>query len=218
MTAVLFDLDGTLIDSLPNVRDAANAVLDEHDLPPLPSNTIAGFVGLGEEVFVDRLIAATDLDPGARDQVMTAFIRHYKEEAQKTKLFHGVEKALTILQDEGVPLGLVTNKPRGPLGPTLEAARLGRFFGAIVAGDDLPKRKPDPVQIAHATKLLGQTRAIYVGDSDTDAATAQNAGIPFVLFTEGIRLTPVHDLPHEVAFSDFGMLPEIVRHMIDEVS
>ncbi len=215
MTAVLFDLDGTLIDSLPNVRDAANAVLAKRDLPPLPSEIVAGFVGLGEEVFVDRLIEATDLDAGERDWVMTTFIRHYKEEAKKTKLFHGVEKALTVLQGEGVPLGLVTNKPRGPLGPTLEAAGLTRFFGAVVAGDELPKRKPDPLPIAHATKLLGQTRAIYVGDSETDAATALNAGVPFVLFTEGIRLTPVHDLPHEVAFSDFGMLPEIVRHMID---
>ena len=218
MTAVLFDLDGTLIDSLPNVRDAANAVLDQRSLPHLPSETIAGFVGLGEEVFVDKLIAATDLDAGERDWVMTTFIRHYKEEAKKTKLFHGVEKALAVLQGEGVPLGLVTNKPRGPLEPTLEAAALSRFFGAIVAGDDLPKRKPDPMPITHATELLGQTQAIYVGDSETDAATAKNAGVPFVLFTEGIRVTPVHDITHDIAFSDFGMLPEIIRHFVNEGS
>lgn len=215
MTAVLFDLDGTLIDSLPNVRDAANAVLKAWDLPPLPSEVVAGFVGLGEQVFVDRLIATTNLQSADRDAIMALFIRHYKEEAKKTKLFQGVESALSVLKNDGVPLGLVTNKPRGPLGPTLETAKLNRFFDVIVAGDDLPERKPSPAPIHHAMTMLGHDDAIYVGDSETDAATAENAGVRFVLFTEGIRLAPVSELRHTVAFSDFGMLPGVIKQLAD---
>lgn len=214
MTAVLFDLDGTLIDSLPNVRDAANAVLEAWSLPPLPSQTVAGFVGLGEQVFVDRLIAATDLSSADRDQIMARFIGRYKEEAKKTVLFPGVEKALASLKSGGVRLGLVTNKPRAPLGPTLDAAGLADIFETVVAGDDLPVRKPDPAPIRHAMEAMGADTAVYIGDSETDAATAQNAGIPFVLFTEGIRLSPIEDLPHAEAFDDFAKLPALIQRLI----
>ncbi|MEL7149698.1 MAG: phosphoglycolate phosphatase [Pseudomonadota bacterium] len=210
MTAVLFDLDGTLIDSLPNVRDAANAVLNRYGLPDLPSGTVAGFVGLGEQVFIDRLIAATDLNAVDRDEIMARFILHYKEEAKKTLLFPGVKSALASLKKKGFALGLVTNKPRAPLEPTLDAAGLRSLFDVVVAGDDLPKRKPDPAQLLHAVEALDVPGAVYVGDSETDAASAQNANMPFVLFTEGIRLSPIEDLPHVACFDDFADLPELI--------
>ena len=213
--AVLFDLDGTLIDSLPNITDAANAVLDKRSLPPLEQASVAGFVGLGEQVFVDRLIAATDLDSGERDWVMQEFIRHYKIEAAHTKCFHGAAAALSSLRSDGFRLGLVTNKPRGPLGQTLAAAALEGAFDLVIAGDDLPKRKPDPLPLLHAMNRLGTDRCIYVGDSEIDAATAQAAEIPFVLFTEGIRQAEVHDIPHVVAFNDFGMLPTLVGRLAE---
>ena len=76
MTPIVFDLDGTLIDSLPNVTDAANGLLAEEGLPPLAMDTVAGFVGLGERVFLDRLIAATDLNPVDYERLMARFIRH----------------------------------------------------------------------------------------------------------------------------------------------
>ncbi|MEM7753742.1 MAG: HAD-IA family hydrolase, partial [Pseudomonadota bacterium] len=167
MRAVLFDLDGTLIDSLPNIRDAANAVLAERGLPALTSETIAGFVGLGEQVFIDRLIGATDLEGAERAWVMERFIGHYRIEAGKTVVFHGVVEALTALHQSGTPVGLVTNKPRAPLGPTLASAGIEAFFDVVVAGDDLPKRKPDPMQLTHAMAQLGVADCVYVGDSET---------------------------------------------------
>lgn len=212
---VLFDLDGTLIDSLPNIADAVNAVLDKRDLPALSQETVAGFVGLGEQVLVDRLIGATDLDAGERDWVMETFIGHYKVEALKTRCIPGVEKCLQTLQAEGFALGLITNKPRAPLAATLASAGISECFQVVVAGDDLAKRKPDPLPIRHAMEKLKAGAGIYVGDSETDAETAMNAGVPFVLYTEGIHHGRVHDMPHAVAFSDFGMLPGIVRRLAE---
>lgn len=214
MTAVLFDLDGTLIDSLGDVTAAANAVLRKRDLPGLPSEVVAGFVGMGEQVFVDRLISATELDPDERRWVMEVFIHHYREEARNTRLMHGARKALEALKAQGLPMGLVTNKPRAPLEPTLDAAELAPFFEVVVAGDDLAKRKPDPLPLRHAMAELGVDRCVYVGDSSIDAETAKAADMPFVLYTEGIRTVPVHDMPHEVAFNDFGMLPGICVRLL----
>ncbi len=213
--AVLFDLDGTLIDSLPNLTDAINAVLDKRGLPPLEPSTVAGFVGRGEQVLVDRLIAATDLDAGERPWVLDTFMAHYKEEAVHTRCFHGVEKALAALKEAGHSLGLVTNKPRGPLDATLSAAGLSESFDVVVAGDDLERRKPDPLPLHHAMEVLSASRCIYVGDSEVDGSTAEAAGVDFVLYTEGMRGVDVHGIPHRVAFSDFGMLPAIVQRIVE---
>ncbi len=213
MTAILFDLDGTLIDSLPTVRDAANAVLSEWLLPPLSDDVVAGFVGLGEQVFIDRLIAATALAVGDRRAVLRRFMEHYELEARTTRLFPGVTEALEALRQAGWPLGLVTNKPRAPLATTLQAAGLAADFGVVVAGDDLPRRKPDPLPVQHAMEALSVTSCIYVGDSETDAATAANAGVPFVLFTEGIRTVAVSEMTYDAVFSDFADLPGILADL-----
>lgn len=211
MIAVIFDLDGTLIDSLPNVRDAANAVLHAFDQPPLDARTVAGFVGLGEQVFVDRLIAATDLEPSSRADILSKFIAEYKRVALETRPFPGVVEVLQAFQNRGVPMGVVTNKPRAPLVPTLEAADLSRYFASVVAGDDLPLRKPDPAPLRHAMAELGVDRCVYIGDTPIDAETAARAGMPFGLFTEGIRTVPLEDISCDFSFSRFGDLPNMLR-------
>ena len=210
MIPVVFNLDGTLIDSLPNITDAANALLRGEGLPPLDRARVAGFVGLGEQVFVDRLIAATDLAPQDRDRLLARFIAIYEAETARTRLFPGVRAALDAIRGAGHPLALCTNKPGGPLAHTLKAAALERTFDVVVAGDTLPVRKPDPAPLRHILDRLNADAAIYVGDSETDAETARRAGLPFVLFTEGIRVAPVDEIPHDRIFSDFAELPGIV--------
>ncbi len=207
--AVIFDLDGTLIDSLPNVTDAANALLADEGLPPLTVSETAGFVGHGERVFLERLIAATTLKPDDFDRLMPGFIAHYKIAARQTRLMPGALEALADLRGQGAKLGLCTNKPRAPLVPTLEAAGLATSFDVVVAGDDLTRRKPDPEPLHWAMSELGAESCIYVGDSDVDAQTARAAGVPFVFYTEGIRTLPIAEIPHDRAFSDFKDLPGI---------
>jgi phosphoglycolate phosphatase len=214
MTAVVFDLDGTLIDSLPGIAHAANTLLTEEGRPALPQAQIAGFVGLGEVVFVERLVDAGGLDPARFDSLMRRFIVHYKAAAQITALFPGAREALARMRAEGWSIGLCTNKPTEPLRAVLDHLDLAGAFDAIVAGDTLDRRKPDPAPLHHAFAGLGAQTGVYVGDSPVDADTARAANTPFVLFTEGIRTVPLKDIPHDRAFDDFAQLPEICRALI----
>ena len=215
MTPVIFDLDGTLIDSLPSLTKAANELLDRRGLPPLGIETVEGFVGRGERVFVERLIAATALEPDEFDHLLAEYMPIYEIAALETVLMPGAREALDALKSEGVALGLVTNKPRAPLVPTLETVALVPYFDVIMAGDDLERRKPDPEPLYEAMRVLGAESCIYVGDSDVDAETAKRAAQPFVLYTEGIRTTPIEDIPHSVAFNDFAMLPGIIQKLTE---
>lgn len=214
MRGVVFDLDGTLIDSLPDVTNAANALLSDHGLPPLPQSTVRGFIGMGERVFLDRLISATDLDRTEYDALMVQFIAHYKKSTGATVVFPGVLDVLASLKAEGFRLAICTNKPMGPLQAVLDALDLEKWFDAVVAGDSLPKRKPEPDPLLFAFEKIGATEGVYVGDSDVDAATARNAGVPFAFFTEGIRTVAIEDIPHDRAFSDFAELPDICRELM----
>ena len=210
MTPVVFDLDGTLIDSLPDVTKAVNLLLTEEGQPLLDASVVNTFVGSGEQVLMQRLIAATAFEPGDHERLMPRFIAHYKVAALDTKLFPGARAALDRLRAAGVPIGLCTNKPRAPLIPTLEAAGLDDVFGVVVAGDDLPKRKPDPAPLFHCFQVLGAETGVYVGDSEVDAETAQRAGVPFVIYAHGIRVKPIAEIPHDVVFDDFGALDGIL--------
>ena len=120
--------------------------------------------------------------------------------------------ALEALQAQGHVLGLCTNKPLAPTHAVLDHLNLSRFFGAVVGGDSLPVRQPDPAPLQATLAALGANphKTLYVGDSEVDAETAQRAGLPFLLFTEGYRKTPVEDLPHRAAFRDFADLAGLV--------
>lgn len=212
---VVFDLDGTLIDSLPDITAAAAALLAEEELAPLEPAQVAGCVGFGVQVFLERLIAATALKAADFDRLMPRFMEHYKAVAANTRLFDGVTQALDRLAGQGVPLGLCTNKPSGPLAPVLDTTDLARRFDVVIAGDTLPKRKPDPAPLRHAFDQLGGT-GLYVGDSEVDAETAARAAIPFALYTRGIRQSPVEAIPHWVAFDDFLDLPDIYARFLTQ--
>ncbi|WP_439122914.1 phosphoglycolate phosphatase [Marivita sp.] len=212
--AVVFDLDGTLIDSLPDIAAAANALLSDHGLASLPQAQIGSFVGMGERVFLDRLIAATTLDGAQYDTLMAEFITHYKASTGLTTVFPGALEAVKALKADGFKLGICTNKPGGPLATVLDALDLAKWFDVIVAGDTLAVRKPDPAPLHLAFETMGATNGVYVGDSDVDAETAQRAGVPFAFFTEGIRTKPIDQIPHDRTFGEFRDLPGICQEIL----
>ncbi|WP_138466837.1 phosphoglycolate phosphatase [Poseidonocella sp. HB161398] len=213
MTPIVFDLDGTLIDSAPDIHAAAAKMQAEAGLAPLGLARIRSFIGNGVPVLVERIMAAQDLpsDPELHDALTARFLAHYDAApAALTRPYPHVPAMLAELAAAGHPLGLCTNKPVGPSRAILAALGLGEVFAAVTGGDSLPLRKPDPMPLCATFAALGG-KGIYVGDSEVDAATAGAAQVPFLLFTEGYRKTPVDELRHDAAFADFSALPGLVR-------
>ena len=210
---VIFDLDGTLIDSAPAICAMSNAVLADFGFAPLTQPQVRSFVGKGVPNLVRQLLIASDKDPDGPlfEKVETALVARYETDVEGNVPYPGVPEALSALAEFGCRLAVCTNKPYRPAEAALRHVGLWDHFELVIGGDSLPTRKPDPAMLHHTHEKLGRGHMIYVGDSEVDAETAANAGAPFALYTEGYRNTPVTELPHHVAFSDFAMLPGIVR-------
>lgn len=210
-TAVIFDLDGTLINSAPDIHATANEVLALHGFAALSLAQVRGFVGRGVPHLVARLIEASGENPEGplHAEMVSEFNARYVDAVTLTVLYPGVRGALEALAEAGHPLAICTNKPVAPTEAVLAHFGLLPLFAAVVGGDSLPQRKPDPAPLHQAHFLLGRPPAFFVGDSEIDAETAQRAGFGFALYTEGYRRTPVQELRHDVAFNDFAMLPGI---------
>ena len=193
--AVVFDLDGTLIDSLPAIHEVVLEVCKSFGLPEPESSTVRGFVGGGVPVMATRLLkwAKAKPDAGLQDRVVAALLEAYETvPLSRNVVFPEVQPMLNTLWEQGLALGLCTNKPRAPTRALLRGMRLGPF-AAIVCGDDLPVRKPDPAPLLKCCARLGvePEHTLYVGDSEIDHATAASAGVPFVLREGGYLNSPL---------------------------
>ena len=217
MARILFDLDGTLVHSTPTLAAAGNALLAEHGRPPLALAAVTGFVGHGVAALVRRLLEATGGIPGGDlEPPLVRFRAIYAADPLTgTETFPGVPDALLALAADGHGLAVCTQKPNDPALAILRGRGLMPPITGFTGGDSLPGiLKPDPRMVAHAAGQLGAGPLVYVGDSETDAATAAAAGAPFLLFTEGYRHGPVESLPHAAAFSDFADLPGLVADVL----
>ncbi len=209
--AIVFDLDGTLVDSAPDIAAAANRMLAEMDHAPLQVPLLTSFIGHGIPRLVGRVITHLDLDPALHARMTARMLAHYSERpAELTRPYPGVVAALTELRGAGYVMGVCTNKYRGLSIRVLDALGLSPFFGVVIGGDTLPQKKPDPAPLHAAFAALRATPHLYVGDSEVDAETARTAAVRFGLYTCGYRTTPVEDLPHSFAFEDFAVLSGLV--------
>ena len=212
---VVFDLDGTLIDSAPDIHACVNAVLRLRGVRPLTLDQVRGFVGGGVDLLWRRIIGATGLPIEAHRDLLASFMTRYHDATGLTRLYPNVIEALGTLADRGYPLGLCTNKPLAPTHAVLEHFGIAPLFSVVIGGDSLPQRKPDPAPLRAAFAALGANpetpRGIYVGDSEFDEECARNAGIPFLLFTKGYRKPPVEQLQFLSSFDDFTRLPLLVE-------
>ena len=200
--AVLFDLDGTLIDTLPDLHAAACAMLNDLGRPPLPLESIRAYVGRGIPNLIKRVLAnslhvAEDPNPPPPEAV-ASYRRHYaRENGRNAKVYPGVLEGLASLRAQGVPLGVVTNKADIFIQPLLEQTRLSSYFDVLVGGDRLPKVKPDPMPLVWACGRLGvsPTETLFIGDSINDALAARAAGCPVFLLPYGYNEDrDVHEL------------------------
>ena len=210
--AVIFDLDGTLIDSAPDIHAAANRLMARHGLAPFAPAETRRFIGSGVPHFIDCCLRARARaqDEALHAQMVTEFTDDYESAVTLTRAYPGVAAALAALARTGHALAICTNKPERPARAVLAHLGLDAHFPVVIGGDSLRLRKPDPAPLHAAVEALGGGHVLYVGDSEIDAEAAARAGLPFALHTEGYRKGAVAEIPHTSAFSDFTDLPGIV--------
>ena len=215
MHAIIFDLDGTLIDSAPDIHAAVNRVMADIRAPLFEFPQVKSFVGNGVPVLIQRAMAARDLDSADHSSLVSSFLDYYEADATTlTRPYPNAVEALKSLQARGHKLGICTNKPEAPARSILAEFALADLFETVIGGDTLAQKKPDPAPLVRAMADLGDGPAIFVGDSEVDAETAQRAGVPFALFTEGYRKSSLQDMPHGSSFSDFAQLPQALSALV----
>ena len=217
-TTVVFDLDGTLIDSAPDLAGALNAVLAEQGLPPLALDSVRAMVGEGAVKMIERGLAAAGMtmDDGLSDTLRESFLDHYRDcMTQRTRPFPGVVEALEALRDAGTALAVCTNKRMDFTVPILEGLDLARFFGAVIGGDSLAVAKPDPAPLRAAIERAGGSSggAVMVGDSDIDVATARAVGVPVIAVSFGYTRVPPRELGADAVIDHFDELAGALAHI-----
>lgn len=194
--AVIFDLDGTLVDTAPDLMRATNFVLGEMGRRPLEMAEVRAFVGHGARALLTRGLAATGGMPDAYDVEADyrRFVDYYAANiAADSAPFPGLVRLLDRLKSEGYGLGVCTNKLEGLSVLLLDALDLSKYFGSVVGPDTLGIAKPDPKPFYEAVNRLelDSPRAVMVGDSETDILTARNAGVPVIAVPFGYTPRPV---------------------------
>lgn len=218
LRAVVFDLDGTLADTAPDIRAAANGVLAALGATPLSLEETVRFIGNGAPAFVARMRAARGLPETDEPALLEAFLAGYENSHDLTRLYPGVPQALLALKDEGILLGICTNKPESPARALLDHLGLSQSFEVVIGGDSLPVRKPDPAPLRAVLAALDAEEALFVGDSEVDEATARGAGVAFALFEHGYRKTPLGRVAPHMRFGDFAGLTPLARRAIARIS
>ncbi len=210
-SAVVFDLDGTLVDTLPDLHAAVRALLGESGLDTPSAAEVRTMIGDGARSLVERSLAWADapVDAAGLDAAFQRFLEIYgTAPCEASRLYANVEATLTALGAAGVRLGVCTNKPQAPSEAILEGLGIDRFFAAVVGGDAVPRRKPDPAHILDVLGRLGATpeASVMVGDSHNDLAAARAAGVRCVLVDYGYTVVPAMELGADRVIADFAEL------------
>ena len=177
--AVLFDLDGTLIDTAPDMGGALNNLLIEENYAPMPLNQIRPFVSRGGLVLV-QLGFADKVPEVEFEPLRLRFLQHYPAIiAENSCLFEGFESILLEIEKLGLPWGIVTNKPEWLTLPLLEQLQLAHRVNVVIGGDSLARRKPDPLPLQEAARRIGIDCAncVYIGDDERDIIAGREAGM-----------------------------------------
>ena len=188
---VIFDLDGTLIDTAPDLAYSMDLVMQELGLPRQGVSKVRRHIGNGVRRLVEDVMASELQDApgkGAVDEALDAFVGHYHEHlVRQSRLYPGVRRCLQGLRSSGIKLACVTNKARAFTEPLLAHFQIDGYFDLVLSGDSLPKKKPDPFPLMHACQRFAVEVAdcVMVGDSGNDILAARNAGIRSVCMSYG---------------------------------
>ncbi|HYB11400.1 MAG TPA: phosphoglycolate phosphatase [Alphaproteobacteria bacterium] len=217
--AVVFDLDGTLIDSAPDIHRALNRTLAEAGRGGVTLDEVKRMIGDGAERLVERGFAATGkaVDGAALHQSYKRFLSYYEgpDAAGLTLPYPGVPETLERLQRQGLRLGICTNKPERSTVDVLRQLDLEKYFLAVVTPEHAPAHKPHPAHLLAVLSRLGaaQTESVMVGDSANDVATARRAGVPVIAVSYGYPRTAPEALGADLLIDRMAALPDALRHL-----
>lgn len=214
---ILFDLDGTLIETAPEICDAVNDTLTRFDMAQVTQTQVNDWIGHGTRELLIQALAFVGMtshekirqSPGLIP-IAAEFDRNYQKRCgTRSHLYPHVREVLTSLRQQGVKLAVVTNKEGRYTQTILEVHKLASQFDAVISGDTLSTKKPDPAGIQHCLDQFGipKARALFVGDSSIDVATARNAGIAVWALPYGYNMgQPIESCAPDRVISDFSML------------
>ena len=217
---IVFDLDGTLVDTAPDLTNALNDVLTKRGHAPVPAETVRACVGHGARIMIEEALRRT----GAQDDVdgmLAAFLIHYEANiAADSRPFPGAVAALETLAAQGATLAVCTNKREHLSRKLLEQLDLARYFASVAGHDTFAVSKPDPGHLTGVIALAGgdPSRAVMVGDSDTDLRTAHAAGVPAILVSFGYATSPLDGCAPEAVIDHFDELEAHARALLNGIA
>ena len=217
--AIVFDLDGTLVDTAPDLLGALNAVLTVEGHDPVVPSDLRHIVGHGAKAMFEHALLRTGA-PVAPERMKTLteqFLAYYRVNiARGSRPFPGVPETLKLFAGRGAGLGVCTNKPQDLTELLLDALDLTQHFPAIIGGGRTPYSKPDPRHLLETVAALNgrRERAVLVGDSPVDVAAARAADIPVIAMSYGYTPVPVHELGADAVVDDFTKLPDVIARLI----
>jgi phosphoglycolate phosphatase len=217
-TTVIFDLDGTLVDSAPDLAAAMNVVLDANHLPPLPTEDVRHLVGNGAKALIERGFTANGRRAPTEDEMashITLFLDHYSTHLTDFSVpFPDTKATLEALQAQNIKLAVCTNKREALALPLLRDLELLDFFDSIICRDTLPVYKPDPAPLLECCVRTNRPYGIMVGDTMTDLSAALAASMPCAIATFGYGRFTAADIKKARPFDHFGELPDLVSSLL----
>ncbi len=217
--SIVFDLDGTLVDTAFDLTAALNHVLAERGRPTVPPHTVRMLVGHGARVLIEKGFAATGapLPPDALAPELERFLIYYRSHiADESRPFPGAVAALERLSAQGARLGVCTNKPLSLSQALLDALDLTRLLPVVIGADSLPVKKPDPLPLQEAVRRLGGElkSSILIGDSPTDIATARAANVKVIAVSFGYTTVAPAELGADILIDHFDALDAALEELL----
>jgi phosphoglycolate phosphatase len=213
---IVFDLDGTLVDTAPDLTNALNAVLIRRGHEPVSAATIRSAVGMGARVMIEEALQHAGADDDI-DAMLGEFLVHYEANiAEQSRPYPGAVASLKAFQSAGARLAVCTNKREYLSRRLLGALGLGGYFRTIAGRDTFAVSKPDPRHLTETIALAGgdSARSLMVGDSEVDLATAKSANVPIVLVSFGYALGPLSSSEPEAVIDHFDELAPVARRLL----